>query len=251
MGTYFERVTNVVLSNNNKTATVSPNSNAKCNNPKSEKGKYYIELKLTQKGAGITIGVGDSIIRTQYCGCDSTSMGLQIISKAFYHNAVKTDVSMPTFEINDVLGMGIDIDNKELIYYRNGVSFLTKSLTSIGNEIYVEIGTGSASGCTVNLLTKQNELMYYTDAIKQKYLPYDDKEYFCFIDKNTQYYTIKDNELVLLENQILDKTNFEVNGFKNLNLLTQENILYKETKQLESNMCEFNLDDNIDEVSMG
>lgn len=42
------------------------------------------------------------------------------------------------------------------------------------------------------------------------------------LNKNNQYYTIKDNELILLENQNLNKENFKLNGFDDLNML--ENI---------------------------
>lgn len=70
------------------------------------------------------------------------------------------------------------------------------------------------------------------------------------INKNSQYYTIKGNELVLLENQILDKVNFNANGFIDLNSLIQENTFYEETKQTQNNVFEYNLNKEIKKIEM-
>ena len=41
------------------------------------------------------------------------------------------------------------------------------------------------------------------------------------LKQNNQYYTVKDNKLNLLENQTLNESDFETNGFENLNLLAK------------------------------
>lgn len=70
------------------------------------------------------------------------------------------------------------------------------------------------------------------------------------IKKNSEYYTIKGNELLLLENQTLNKANFNTNGIINLNLLTRENTFYEETKQTQNNVFEYDLNKEIKKIEM-
>ena len=50
-------------------------------------------------------------------------------------------------------------------------------------------------------------------------VPYNEKIFSYLLKQNSQYYTVKNNSLSLLENQVLDKNNFDTNGFSNLSLL--------------------------------
>lgn len=70
------------------------------------------------------------------------------------------------------------------------------------------------------------------------------------INKGSQYYTIKDNELVSLENQTLDKSNFINNGFEDLNLLTQNNESYNITKKSNNNIFEFDLNNDMKKIEV-
>lgn len=94
----------------------------------------------------------------------------------------------------------------------------------------------------------------YLDAIdideNGKLKPYNEKIYRLLLKQGSQYYTLKDNSLVLLDSQVLDEANFENNGFDDLNLLTNISNTYKITKQLQSNMCEFDIDENIEKVEV-
>lgn len=70
------------------------------------------------------------------------------------------------------------------------------------------------------------------------------------LKQDNKHYTIKDNSLVLLDSQVLDEVNFNINGFSDLNLLTNISNNYKITKQLESNICEFDIDENMEKIEV-
>ncbi|NOH14887.1 discoidin domain-containing protein [Clostridium cochlearium] len=227
--TKFVSGNNVEFSNDNRTVYVLPSSNAKCNNPKTE-GKWYFEFEIVQRGVSIIIGMGDNKIRNIYPGSSTHSFGYHINdARLYYNNEAYSRGS--NYNTGDILGIGINIDDKKVAYYKNGELNFEFNLENVPEELFIEVGTGGDARTIATLLTTVNEMKYYKN-VKDIYKPWDRNDYF-LIKQNNEYYSIKPeyyvngkiHHLKLEGGEHPSEADYESFGFDDVNsLLTTQTI---------------------------
>lgn len=83
-------------------------------------GKWYWEVRVTVGTVGI-IGAGtSSALLTGFAGSNANSWGYYTTGAQYYANAVQATAA--TYTTNDVIGIQLDMDNKTIEWFKNGVS---------------------------------------------------------------------------------------------------------------------------------
>lgn len=211
-------------------------------------GKYYCEIKLksdSYKTSMIGVCTKDIDIKGSYS--QSCSWLYYAYDGQKYNGSTHTSYGSG-YVAEDVIGVALDLINRTIEFYKNGVSQGIAYDNLPKGEMFICVTNASGSYQTSVIANFGNTPFKYS--IPKGYYPYNLEPFNFLLRKDSQHYTIKGNELLLLESQILDKDNFTTNGFANLDLITQENTYYNITKQNENNVFEYDLNKEIAKIEM-
>lgn len=151
----------VTLSNNNLRATISPYGNGVMGTQSRSSGKYYFEILAFQFEGSVSwsplIGLGtpSTVFTTPW-----TSASGEIFwycsgaySVLIYANNTRVNYGVTGFTQGDYVGAAVDLDNKLLTFYRNGVNEGNINLTSYspGQSTFYPMATSpyGSNGFTV------------------------------------------------------------------------------------------------------
>lgn len=214
----------VVYKNNDLGVTVA-NNNSYVKFPLSltyTSGKYYLELKIDSNtttnpdiiGIGIrpsTAGIGtntavndldDIIISDNHSFWNGTKMVSQAVAM--------------TIVSGDVLGLAIDIDNKRITYYHNGVIKFNGTYNGISiPEVFAVAYNTSATSRSFTFVVSKRNFSYY---IPEGYIAYDGigKTKYLIQNNSNVLKTIDGSgNIIDSPSQMLDEANYLTNGFNN------------------------------------
>ena len=130
------------LSNGNNTYTNGSGANWRVTGSTlgASSGKYYCEIKITEKGGGSQIGV---INLNELPASLATDIGSAAWSWSYYHTGNKRHSNSSTsygatYTTGDIMGIAMDLDNNKLYFHKNG------TYQDSGDPTSGSTGTGSA-----------------------------------------------------------------------------------------------------------
>lgn len=183
---------NITLSNNNLTATRSTVAVAYYGVRATigrSKGKWYWELTLNGS-TYMVLGVANASSSLS-SGTQQFQTGALLYYNGGYKENETTQISYGSSSTtNDVIGVALDLDNKQLEFFKNGVSMgvaFTTELTNLGTPLYpfVKMYTASAFSFTANFGATP-----FTYPAPNGYAPYNNV-YKYLIKDGSNIYAIK------------------------------------------------------------
>lgn len=211
---------NISLSNNNLTAKrLTGDGSVRATLGKSS-GKWYWEIKY-ENGlfmAGVTSG---SISLPTYIDREIDSTGYYSISKTINYSK-SVVISTDTFAINDIMGIALDLDNRKISFYKNGISM--SNATNL--DLAVLQITASTLYPSVTVLNTDGQITANFGATPFKYeVPTGYSSYDCInkylIQYNSNLYTYDGMNIIQSPSQTLDDFNFKTNGFSDVVLIPE------------------------------
>lgn len=174
----IDKSVNTTLSNNNLTVTRIASSfweSIRASASKSA-GKWYWEV--TSPNAGdITFGIASSTSALTGSASNQMSGRLGFLLQGYKEYESSQTAYGSAASANDIIGVALDLDNKKLEYYKNGVSMgvaFTTEINNLGTNIFPIVSIWVASGsATVNFGAS---LFKY--AIPTGYLPYEPNNFY-------------------------------------------------------------------------
>jgi hypothetical protein len=115
-------------------------------------GKWYWEVTPTSATSRLAIGIVDAATsgNSAYVGQTATSYSYYSLNGNKYNNATNASYGA-TFDLNDVIGVALDMDAGTLVFYKNGTSQGTAYTGITGTKIpAVSNGVSSTQTCAFN-----------------------------------------------------------------------------------------------------
>lgn len=181
-------------------------------------GKYYLEFKIdlnaTTNPTLIGVGIKNSAIAFTNTAVD-THDDILINDYRWYYNGIKqVGAPMATpFKTGDIIGLAIDIDNKNIQYYYNGVLKINAAYEAfITRPTIFSVAYCASLTREFTFVVNKKKFKY---PIPDGYLPYDGiVERYLIMDKDGVLYTLNSTgNIIQCPSQILDESNYSNNGF--------------------------------------
>lgn len=120
--------------------------------------------------------------------------------------------------VGDVLGIALDLDNKKVQFFRNGVAMPVIDIAGMTDEVFPVVGVGSSmESLTVTTNFGKTEFQYPTP---NGFLPYDNTSVKYLIKSSNKIQTLLENNWVdTLVSQPLSKMDFETHGIDDLSAI--------------------------------
>lgn len=204
---------NVVLSNNDLTATWTSTNGGGRNTHSKNNGKWYLEIKIQDIGnerrRNFAVGVTDQR--------ENTSTAISN-SRGSYHR--------DTWKIGTIVGIALDIENNTVFFYENGEYIDNLSISQLDEEKYIAFITPSLSNrrqITANFGAEEFDIVKsnpnnWEQLIYENFLPYDidNAEWFSPIKINN--FTVDyDNQYKTTASIVSEETDIKYKLFVNGN----------------------------------
>jgi hypothetical protein len=203
------------LSNKDLTAVIpNYNSTVRANKGKSS-GKWYWEISFVQLSSAM-VGIVNALANLNASSYTTSN------TRYYYNTGPKYPGALsygPTFGVNDVIGVAIDLDIGTLSFYKNGVlvGVSHSDIISMG-LVYPAVSSGSStSGNQCNVNFGDSEFLY---GIPDGYSPYGTGTHL--VISNGKYYTYKNKEFIEVE---LTEANFIQYGVSLFDLINSTDAL--------------------------
>lgn len=157
----------VTFSNNNLTVfTATADALAKATEGKEESGKYYWEVTVDARVIGGRIGIIDENSGGAVFYQSSNSANNAIFID---QNGGSTSVNNQGFNTGDIIGVAVDLDNRNVHFYRNNTFLRTLSISNISNP-YPAISNTTVTGFRTTTNFGRTSFMY---RLPSGFVPYD------------------------------------------------------------------------------
>lgn len=107
-------------------------------------GKHMFEITVTSGDTRLLLGAGrKTALLNYYPGYESISFSYFAFTGNFLNGSTNGVAYGQTYAVGDVIGVGVDFDNNEVEFFKNGVSQGIKSVALGGEYYYPMIGCGT------------------------------------------------------------------------------------------------------------